>query len=81
MNKTQWTWSICEWDTLSDSLAEMDAQGWEVFTIVNTDTVKHCRVVYKKSPIENPIPKKEKKEDAATDLHVQRAVFRRPKRY
>jgi hypothetical protein len=48
MNK--WTWCTAEWDTLPETLANLEAEGWEIFTVCPIGELeKFVKVIYRRT--------------------------------
>jgi hypothetical protein len=46
---SKWSWCVTEWDELPERLAELEAEGEQIFAIVpEGDMGRYLRVIYRK---------------------------------
>lgn len=44
----EWMWVQAKWKTLPDKLAELEIEGWEIFTITQNYQYDDCKIVAKR---------------------------------
>ena len=70
MTNYKYSWSTANWDTLPESLANLEREGWEIFTVCPLSGSQFCKIVYR-CKIEAATPKTEVDDGIIASLIVQ----------
>lgn len=44
----EWDWSTAGYDTLPETLRDLEDQGWEIFAVCPIGGSEFCRIVYRR---------------------------------